>query len=142
MNKETLAGKWHELKGNVKEKWGKLTDSDIQQINGKREILLGKLESRYGYAKDKAEKEIQDFEKSCGCGTSGQARGDKMQDRPAQGKNQDRSSEDKNQAFQGGNQGKGQDRNQDRNQGSSDRNNQGNLDRNQDKNNRDTQKRK
>lgn len=79
MNKETLAGKWHELKGNVKEKWGKLTDSDITQINGKREALLGKLEARYGYAKEKAEKEIQDFEKSCGCACES-SRQDKNQD--------------------------------------------------------------
>jgi len=70
MNKETLAGKWHQIKGSVKQKWGKLTDSDIAQINGKREILLGKLESRYGLAKEKAEKEIQDFERSCGCETA------------------------------------------------------------------------
>jgi uncharacterized protein YjbJ (UPF0337 family) len=70
MNKETLAGKWHEIKGQVKEKWGKLTDSDIAQINGKREVLLGKLESRYGLMKEKAEKELQDFERSFGISAS------------------------------------------------------------------------
>lgn len=86
MNKETLAGKWHQLKGNVKEKWGKLTDSDITQIDGKREALLGKLEARYGYAKEKAEKEIQDFERACGC--TSEARGEKMQ--MSGNKNQDR----------------------------------------------------
>lgn len=100
MNKETLAGKWHELKGNVKEKWGKLTDSDIAQINGKREILLGKLESRYGYAKEKAEKELQDFEKSCGCSSATkEGRGDMAKEgrgemakegRSFQGKGQER----------------------------------------------------
>src|SRR5436305_9631641 len=91
MNKETLAGKWHELKGDVKEKWGKLTDSDIAQINGKREILLGKLESRYGYAKEKAEKELQDFEKSCGCSSEAkEGRSDKNQDRSFKSKGQER----------------------------------------------------
>lgn len=67
MNKEIFAGKWHEYKGKVKEKWGKLTDNDIAQINGKREELIGKLETHYGYAKDRAEKELKEFEKSCGC---------------------------------------------------------------------------
>lgn len=70
MNKDLFQGKWHEVKGKVKEKWGKLTDDDIAQINGKREALLGKLQSQYGYAKDKAEQELSNFEKSCGdnCG--------------------------------------------------------------------------
>lgn len=61
MNKDTFEGKWHELKGKVKEKWGKLTDDDLTKINGKREALLGKLQTHYGYAKDKAEKELSDF---------------------------------------------------------------------------------
>ncbi len=67
MNKEIFTGKWTEYKGKVKEQWGKLTDNDITEINGKREALLGKIQTRYGYAKDKAEKELNDFEKSCGC---------------------------------------------------------------------------
>ncbi len=71
MNKEFLQGKWNEFTGKVKEKWGKLTDDDITQIKGKKESLLGKLESRYGYGKEKAEKELQDFEKSCGCDSCG-----------------------------------------------------------------------
>lgn len=67
MNKDTLEGKWHEIKGKIKTKWGKLTDDDIAQVNGKREELLGKIQKRYGYAKDKAEEELSSFEKSCGC---------------------------------------------------------------------------
>ena len=89
MNKETLAGKWHQLKGNVKQKWGKLTDNDITQIDGKREALLGKLEARYGYAKERAEKEIQEFEKACGCVAEG--RSDKTQER-SMGRNREESS--------------------------------------------------
>lgn len=58
-------GRWHELKGKVKEKWGKLTDNDLTEINGKTESLLGKLQKHYGYAKERAEKELQEFEKSC-----------------------------------------------------------------------------
>ncbi len=64
VNKDFLGGKWHEFKGKVKEQWGKLTDDDLTQINGKREELLGKLQSRYGYAKDKAEQELTSFEKN------------------------------------------------------------------------------
>ncbi len=67
MNKELFQGKWHEFKGKIKEKWGKLTDDDLTQINGKRESLLGKLQAHYGYAKDKAEEELENLEKSCGC---------------------------------------------------------------------------
>lgn len=67
MNKDLFEGKWLELKGKVKEKWGKLTDDELTQINGKKEVLLGKLQTHYGYAKDKAEKELSTFEKSCNC---------------------------------------------------------------------------
>lgn len=67
MNKDLFEGKWHEFKGKVQEKWGELTDDDLKQINGKRESLLGKLQTYYGYAKDKAEKELDSFEKSCHC---------------------------------------------------------------------------
>lgn len=64
MNKDLFEGKWHEYKGKVKEKWGKLTDNDLTQINGKREALIGKLQTHYGYAKDQAESELEEFESS------------------------------------------------------------------------------
>lgn len=70
MNKDTIQGKWHELKGEIKSKWGKLTDDDMTQINGKREMLLGKIQQKYGYAKERAEEEIKSFEKSHGCSCS------------------------------------------------------------------------
>lgn len=63
-NKEQLLGKWNELKGKVKQTWGKLTDDDIAQINGRRQELLGKLQGRYGYAKERAEEELARFEKA------------------------------------------------------------------------------
>jgi uncharacterized protein YjbJ (UPF0337 family) len=61
MNEDVLKGKWKEIKGRVKEKWGKLTDDDLTAVEGKKEILLGLLQQRYGYAKDKAEQEYKDF---------------------------------------------------------------------------------
>ena len=64
MNNEQFKGKWNQLKGRLKEKWGKLTDNDIAQINGRREQLLGNLQTRYGWAKKQAEEELNRFEKS------------------------------------------------------------------------------
>ena len=65
MNKDTLQGDWKIMKGKVKEKWGKLTDDDITEINGKKEQLIGKLQKKYGYAKDMAEDKINEWESSC-----------------------------------------------------------------------------
>lgn len=63
MNKDEIGGNWKQFKGTVKEKWGKLTDDDMTVIEGKREQLVGKIQERYGYAKDQAEKEVVDWEK-------------------------------------------------------------------------------
>ena len=63
MNKDTLQGNWNILKGQVKEKWGKLTDDDLSEINGKRDQLLGKIQKKYGLAKEKAEEELSSWEK-------------------------------------------------------------------------------
>ena len=71
MNTDIIEGKWDQLKGKVREKWGKLTDSDLQMIKGKTEQLVGKLQERYGYAKDQAQTEVDHFladDDSCGCG--------------------------------------------------------------------------
>jgi uncharacterized protein YjbJ (UPF0337 family) len=53
-----VEGNWKEVKGKVKEKWGKLTDDDLTAINGQREQLEGRLQQRYGYAKDQARKDV------------------------------------------------------------------------------------
>lgn len=62
MNWDRIEGRWTEMKGRVKNQWGKLTDDDLTEVSGKRDILLGKIQSRYGYAKDKAEQELLEFE--------------------------------------------------------------------------------
>lgn len=62
MNKDEIGGNWKQFKGTVKEKWGKLTDDDMTVIEGKRDQLVGKIQERYGYAKDQAEKEVKDWE--------------------------------------------------------------------------------
>ncbi len=63
MNKHTFEGNWKQLKGKIKEEWGKLTDDDLDVIAGKRDQLAGRLQERYGMAKDAAEKRIEEFEK-------------------------------------------------------------------------------
>jgi uncharacterized protein YjbJ (UPF0337 family) len=64
VNKEIFEGNWKEFTGKIKEKWGKLTDDDLTQISGKRDQLIGRLEKKYGYSKEKAEQEVANFEKS------------------------------------------------------------------------------
>ncbi|MCF8503955.1 MAG: CsbD family protein [Caulobacter sp.] len=56
-------GSWKEFTGKVKEQWGKLTDDDLTVIAGKRDQLAGKIQERYGYARDKADEEITAFER-------------------------------------------------------------------------------
>jgi uncharacterized protein YjbJ (UPF0337 family) len=61
MNEEVLKGKWREIQGDVKKQWGKLTDDDLMVISGQKEKLVGVLQTKYGYAKDKAEDEYKSF---------------------------------------------------------------------------------
>lgn len=61
MDWNRIGRNWKQLKGNVKEQWGKLTDDELDVINGKREQLEGKLQEHYGYAKDEAKKRIDDW---------------------------------------------------------------------------------
>ncbi|WP_115720401.1 CsbD family protein [Gallaecimonas mangrovi] len=63
MNRDITAGKWRQFKGKVKAQWGKLTDDDIEQIDGHSERLIGKLQERYGMARDEAEKALQRLSK-------------------------------------------------------------------------------
>ena len=58
---DQLKGKWNELKGKVREQWAELTQDDLGEINGNFEQLVGKLQTRYGYAKDKAAKEVNNW---------------------------------------------------------------------------------
>ena len=64
MNEDIIKGKWLQLGGKLKEKWGKLTDADVTQSTGHREYLVGKLQERYGIAKEKAEVQVKEFERS------------------------------------------------------------------------------
>jgi uncharacterized protein YjbJ (UPF0337 family) len=61
MNADVVKGKWHQLKGDVKSKWGKLTDDDLRVVNGDVEKLVGRVQERYGYARDEAKREVDAF---------------------------------------------------------------------------------
>jgi len=58
MNWDQIEGHWKEFKGTVRSKWGKLTDDDLDVIAGKRDAFLGRLQQRYGFKKDEAEREL------------------------------------------------------------------------------------
>jgi uncharacterized protein YjbJ (UPF0337 family) len=61
MNWDQIEGQWHQVKGNLKSKWGKLTDDDVKNLSGKRELLVGKLQTRYGILKDEAERQADEW---------------------------------------------------------------------------------
>ncbi len=59
MNRDQFAGKWKQLRGQVKMKWGKLTDDDLDQIAGNFDILVGKIQEKYGKAREEIERELE-----------------------------------------------------------------------------------
>lgn len=61
MNWDTIEGKWRQIKGDVRVKWGKLTDDDLDVIAGKRDVLVGKLQERYGRDRDEVERDVDDW---------------------------------------------------------------------------------
>lgn len=64
MNTDQLAGKWKQMKGAAKQQWGKLTDDDLEMINGQRDSLIGKLQERYGMVKEEAQKKADEWLKT------------------------------------------------------------------------------
>jgi len=64
MNWDRVEGAWKEFRGKVKQNWGELTDDELDKINGKREELEGQIQRRYGYAKDRARSEVDQWLKN------------------------------------------------------------------------------
>lgn len=62
MNQDIFEGNWKQFKGKVKEQWGKLTDDDLDVVGGRRDQLVGRIQERYGIARDEAERQIKAFE--------------------------------------------------------------------------------
>jgi uncharacterized protein YjbJ (UPF0337 family) len=61
MNEDTLKGQWTQLRGKVREQWGKLTSDDLDEIQGQSEQLVGKIQERYGVARDDAKRQVDDW---------------------------------------------------------------------------------
>ena len=61
INHDVMVGKWKQVRGKVKQWWGKLTDNDLDRISGRYEELVGLIQERYGHTKDQAEKEVNKF---------------------------------------------------------------------------------
>jgi uncharacterized protein YjbJ (UPF0337 family) len=64
MNHDRIEGRWRQLKGKVKEEWGKLTDDDLDVIAGRRDQLLGRIQQRHGIARDEADRQLRQWETS------------------------------------------------------------------------------
>jgi uncharacterized protein YjbJ (UPF0337 family) len=62
VNQDTLKGQWTQLKGQIREQWGKLTNDDLDQIQGRSEQLVGRIQERYGIARDEAQREVDAWE--------------------------------------------------------------------------------
>jgi uncharacterized protein YjbJ (UPF0337 family) len=60
MNEDILKGQWKQLRGQVKQWWGALTDDDLDKINGRRDVLIGKLQEKYGFTKEQATHDLDD----------------------------------------------------------------------------------
>ncbi|MCA9866048.1 MAG: CsbD family protein [Anaerolineae bacterium] len=61
MNDDILQGKWAQMKGKIKQQWGKLTDDDLDRIGGKRDEIVGLMQERYGWERERAETEFDDY---------------------------------------------------------------------------------
>jgi len=65
MNWDQVEGKWKQLKGSAKQQWGKLTDDDLDKIAGKRDMLVGRIQERYGIEREEAQKRVDKWVKAC-----------------------------------------------------------------------------
>jgi len=63
MNEDRIKGSWKQLKGRMKQTWGDLTDDDLERAEGDKDYLAGKLQERYGLAKDEAHRQVEEFER-------------------------------------------------------------------------------
>ena len=64
VSRDQLEGKWHQTKGSIRAHWGDLTDDEIEQIDGNREIMVGKIQEKYGVAREEAERQVEEWRKS------------------------------------------------------------------------------
>jgi uncharacterized protein YjbJ (UPF0337 family) len=81
MNWDQMQGKWTQMKGSIKEQWGKLTDDDLDQINGRQEKFIGKVQERYGIAKEEAQRRVDEWLSSSSFDTEHASSGTRMSNR-------------------------------------------------------------
>jgi uncharacterized protein YjbJ (UPF0337 family) len=62
MNWDMIEGNWKQFKGQARQQWGKLTDDELDQVQGQREELVGRIQEKYGIARDEAERQVRDWE--------------------------------------------------------------------------------
>jgi uncharacterized protein YjbJ (UPF0337 family) len=67
MNWDTVKGDWKNFKGKIREKWGDFTDDELDRVQGRREQFEGLLQKKFGLVKEEAERQLNEFEKSCHC---------------------------------------------------------------------------
>jgi uncharacterized protein YjbJ (UPF0337 family) len=65
MNWDQIEGRWSEFKGKAKQQWGKLTDDDLDVVEGRRDELLGKVQHAYGVSREEADKQVKSWERTC-----------------------------------------------------------------------------
>lgn len=81
MNSDQLEGKWKQVKGEVREKWGQLTDDDLHVIAGRRDQLIGRIQERYGIAKEEATREVDAFMRNLNAESARQSSLDEREER-------------------------------------------------------------
>jgi uncharacterized protein YjbJ (UPF0337 family) len=68
MNWEQIGGKWSQVKGDIRQKWGKLTDNDLEVVAGSKDKLVGRIQERYGIAKEEAQRQLDEWVTTVGSG--------------------------------------------------------------------------
>lgn len=61
VNRDVLKGNWRQLKGEIKRKWGKLTDDELEELEGNTDKLVGRIQEEYGYSRERVERELDDL---------------------------------------------------------------------------------
>jgi len=80
MNWEQVQGKWSQMKGDLRQKWGKLTDDDLEVIAGSKDKLMGRLQERYGIAKDEAMRQIDTWATTVGSTETAETRAERARE--------------------------------------------------------------
>ena len=83
MNWDQVQGKWKQIKGQAKTRWGKLTDDDLDVVAGQRDQLVGRIQERYGIAKDQAQREVEEWNRTLDRENESQRIADSQKDRKA-----------------------------------------------------------